>query len=52
MKSSVIRSVWRIDLPPAVPELTKKVRGHPVASLGFEGRKGFDIAGAEALHFL
>jgi alkanesulfonate monooxygenase SsuD/methylene tetrahydromethanopterin reductase-like flavin-dependent oxidoreductase (luciferase family) len=30
--------------------VAKNVRGHPVALFGSEGREGFDIAGAEALH--
>ena len=46
-----MRSVWKSDLPPAVRVVTKKVRGHPVALSGLEGREGFDIAGAEALLF-
>jgi hypothetical protein len=51
MKRSAMRSVWKRDLPPAVRVVTKKVRGHPVALLGLEGREGFDLAGAKALPF-
>jgi len=46
-----MRSVWKSDRPPAVRVVTKNVRGDPVASLGFDGREGFDIAGAEAHPF-
>jgi hypothetical protein len=52
MKSAAMRSVWKIDLPPAVRVVTKNVRGQKDALDGFEGREGIDIAGAKALHFL
>jgi hypothetical protein len=45
-----MRSVWKSDLPPAVRVVAKNVRAHPVAFAGSEGREGFDIAGAKALH--
>jgi hypothetical protein len=45
-----MRSVWKRDLPPAVRVVTKNVRAHPTALFGSEGREGFDIAGAKALH--
>jgi hypothetical protein len=41
--------VWKSDLPPAVRVVTKNVRGRLVALFGFDGREGFDIAGAKAL---
>jgi hypothetical protein len=46
-----MRWVWKSDFPPAVRVVAKKVRDDPVVSFGFDGREGFDIAGAEALHF-
>jgi hypothetical protein len=52
MKRPAIRSVWKIDLPPAVALVTKKVRECPLALFGSDGREGFDIAGAEALRGL
>jgi len=45
-----MRSVWNNDLPPAVRVVAKNVRAHPVAFAGSEGREGFDIAEAKALH--
>jgi hypothetical protein len=41
-----MRSVWKIDLPPAVLVDAKNVRGKPFELLGSEGREGFDIAGS------
>jgi len=52
IKRFAMRSVWKRDRPPAVWVLTKNVRGHPMALFGSEGREGFDIAGAKALHTL
>lgn len=50
IKSSAIRFVWKSDLPPAVREVTKNVRGENDARDLSEGRQGFDIAEAKALH--
>jgi hypothetical protein len=50
MNRTAMRSVWKSDLPPAVPVLVKNVREHPVAFAGSEGLEGFDIAGDKALH--
>lgn len=47
-----MRSVWKTDLPPAVREVTKNVRGLYEALDESEGREGIDIAGAKALHIL
>lgn len=46
-----MRSVWKSNLPAAVQVVAKKVRGAPVDWSGFDGREGFDIAGAEAHTF-
>jgi hypothetical protein len=48
MKSSAMRAVWKSDFPLAVRVVAKKVRAHPVAQLGSDGREGFDMAGAKA----
>jgi len=47
-----MRSVWKSDFPPAVRVVAKNVRADPVAFAGSDGREGFDIAGAKALHLI
>jgi hypothetical protein len=51
MKRLAIRSVWNNDLPPAVRVVTKKVREHPVALIGAEGREGFASQGLKPSSF-
>jgi hypothetical protein len=51
MKRFAMRSVWKIDFPPAVRVVAKNARGNALERLGSEGREGFHIAGAKALVF-
>ena len=46
-----ILSLLKSALPLAVPVVTKNILERPAQSVWFEGRDGFDIAGAEALMF-
>jgi len=52
MKRSAMRVVWNSAFPPAVLVVVKNVRGDTAALFGSDGRDGFDIAGAKALHCL